>query len=163
MRVKRVSRIHHLTILRGNSVPLGSSPTKSQKRKKKDFGLAAHSRLSLPYLFLFHSLLHLTSFLSQNKNQLVEMSGLPKKNEKKNENSSACCLDGNQHCVALLCSSLCTLRGHRIHSQKPSETNKFRFGRVGAFTKITFEASTGFLYTNWSDELKPEVRTFVRF
>ena len=51
--------------LRGDSVPLGSSPTKSQKKKTSGWRPA----IAFLYLFLFHSLLCLTSFLSQNKNQ----------------------------------------------------------------------------------------------
>ena len=48
-----------------DKVPLGSSPTNSQK--KKDFSVGGpQSPFSLS-LFPFHSLLRLTSFLSQNK------------------------------------------------------------------------------------------------
>ena len=53
-RVKRVSRIHHRTIL------------KSDKISENDFS-GWRPAIAFLYLFLFHSLLRLTPFLSQNK------------------------------------------------------------------------------------------------
>ena len=83
MRVKRVS---HRTILRGDSVPLGSSPTKSQKKKKKKKKRlrvggpqSPFSTISLPLSFSSSS--YFLSFSTQN--QPVEMSGLSKKKKKK--------------------------------------------------------------------------------
>ena len=61
--------------LRGDYLPLGSSPTKSQKkdvcvykRLRKEFSGWRHA-IAFLYLFLFHSLLRLTSFLSQYKKE----------------------------------------------------------------------------------------------
>ena len=50
--------------LGGDWVPLGSSPTKSQKNFS-----GWRPVIAFLYIFLFHSLLRLTSFLSQNKNE----------------------------------------------------------------------------------------------
>ena len=53
----------------GDKVPLGSSPTWSQKKKKRNSS-GRRPAIAFLYLFLFHSLLHLTSsfFSKQNLN-----------------------------------------------------------------------------------------------
>ena len=67
---------------------------------------------------------------------------------------------------SLLCQwALCSralFRDHRKSSQKPSETNKIRLGGWGFSKNRTSGFKWCFVYTLvW--ELKPEVRTFVRF
>ena len=60
-RIKRVSRIHHRTIPKG-----WSGGVQNLKKKKKDFS-GRRPAITFLYLFLFHSLLRFTSFLSQKK------------------------------------------------------------------------------------------------
>ena len=68
-RVKRVSRIHHRTILKRvwpTARWLSTAWFKSDKISKEDYS-GWRPAIALLYLFLFHSLLRLTSFLSRYK------------------------------------------------------------------------------------------------
>ena len=75
-RVKRVSRIHHRTMVRLTLVceVIRYRLVQVRQKPKKDFS-GWRPAIALLYLFLFHSLLCLTSFLSQykNKNTLLQI------------------------------------------------------------------------------------------